>query len=452
MDSSDSRIRYARTDDDVSIAYWTDGEGTPFVHMSPAFPFTHLQLEWQVPGWKEWCAGLAGLGKLVRFDPRGGGLSDHNVANRSLETYVRDLEAVADHLGLERFALLGVLHSGPVAVAYAARHPERVSHLVLWCTYAKARDLSAPSYEAVRMLLEKDWQVYCETLAHVLFGWSEGEAQQFASFIPECVSQEEARRLFDVVDGFDVDALLGQVRVPTLVVQRRAFPFFDMDVARRLTAGIPDARLAVLEGGSLCPWMGDAVATAQLIGGFLLDAAAPTRQGGTGGVRTVLFTDIVGHTEMMRRLGDARGRDVLREHERITRETLKQHGGTEVKTMGDGFMASFGSVTAAMECAIALQRAFNAWNAGERAQQAAPLHVRVGLNAGEPIEEDGDLFGSTVILASRIAAKADADEILIPEPVRHLLSGKSYVYADRGETVLKGFENAVRLYEVRWRE
>src|SRR5439155_14697225 len=131
-------------------------------------------------------------------------------------------------------------------------------------------------------------------------------------------------------------------------------------------------------------------------------------------VMTVLFTDIVGHTEMMHRLGDTKGRDVLREHERITRDTLKAHGGAEVKTMGDGFMASFGSVTSAMECAIALQRAF----ATHTESMPEPLHVRVGLNAGEPIEEDGDLFGATVILASRIAAKAAAGEILVPDTVR----------------------------------
>ena len=164
------------------------------------------------------------------------------------------------------------------------------------------------------------------------------------------------------------------------------------------------------------------------------------------GTRTVLFTDMVGHTEMMQRLGDANGRDVLREHERITRETLKEHGGQEIKTDGDSFMVSFGSVTSAVDCAIALQRAFAARNEG--ADEA--LHVRIGLNAGEPVEENGDLFGSTVIMASRVAAKAGAGEILIPEPLRHLLTGKSYVYADRGETMLKGFEDAVRLYEVRW--
>jgi class 3 adenylate cyclase len=155
---------------------------------------------------------------------------------------------------------------------------------------------------------------------------------------------------------------------------------------------------------------------------------------------------------MMQRLGDDRGRDVLREHERITREVLKANGGTEVKTMGDGFMASFGSVTRAVECAVALQRAFAERNDGA----AEPLHVRMGLNAGEPIEDAGpdgrvDLFGEAVILASRIAAQAEAGEILIAEPVRHLLAGKGFVFADRGEFVPKGFEDSVRLFEVRWR-
>jgi class 3 adenylate cyclase len=161
-------------------------------------------------------------------------------------------------------------------------------------------------------------------------------------------------------------------------------------------------------------------------------------------VRTVLFTDLVGHTEMMSRLGDERGRAVLREHETITRDVLKQYGGTEVKTMGDGFMASFGSVTKAVECAIALQRAF-----AER--EGEPLSVRVGLNAGEPIEEDGDLFGATVILASRIAAKAGAGEILVADTVRGLCSGKGFLFADRGDFVAKGFEEPVRVYEVSWR-
>ncbi len=240
--------------------------------------------------------------------------------------------------------------------------------------------------------------------------------------------------------------------------------------ARRLAAGLPNAELRTVRGETTYFDFyddEDAVVTVlnDFLGGGPAEPEQPTGDPARplGGLQTVLFTDLVGHTEMMQRLGDERGRDVLREHERITRETLKEFGGAEVKTMGDGFMASFGSVTKAMDCAIALQRAFAAWNRGQGRGGLDPrpstldpggevLAVRVGLNAGEPIEEDGDLFGSTVILASRIAAQAGAGEILIPEPLRHLLSGKSYVYADRGETALKGFEDAVRLYEVRWQD
>jgi class 3 adenylate cyclase len=162
----------------------------------------------------------------------------------------------------------------------------------------------------------------------------------------------------------------------------------------------------------------------------------------------VLFTDLVGHTEMMRRLGDARGRDVLREHERMTREAIAKHGGSEIKTDGDSFMVSFGSVAAAMECAVALQRAIAQRN--ERAEE--PLRVRMGLNAGEPIGDEGDLFGESVILAARIKDQAGEGEILIAEPVRHLLAGKGFAFADRGTFVPKGFEDAVRLFEVRWQE
>jgi class 3 adenylate cyclase len=169
---------------------------------------------------------------------------------------------------------------------------------------------------------------------------------------------------------------------------------------------------------------------------------------------------------MMQRLGDAEGREVLREHERLTREALAAHGGAEVKTMGDGFMASFGSAQKALECAIALQRAFG--QAGKLAigQEAiesvrpealegrteAPLRVRVGINAGEPIAEDDDLFGASVILAARTAAKAQGGEILVTDVVRQLVAGKGFVFADRGETEMRGFDEPVRLFEVRWNQ
>jgi class 3 adenylate cyclase len=247
-----------------------------------------------------------------------------------------------------------------------------------------------------------------------------------------------------------VSGELAAISVPALIIATGAggTPF---EHSRELASAIPNAQLMRVT----VRWTGwderDYAALTAFLGEHaqpIAPAAAPRPAAAGSSVRTVLFTDLVGHTEMMQRLGDARGREVLREHERITRETLRAHGGDEIKTMGDGFLASFGSVTSAVDCAIALQRAF----ATHTESMSEPLHVRVGLNAGEPIEEDGDLFGSTVILASRIAANAGAGEILIPESVRGLLSGKQFLFSDRGEFVPKGFEDGVRLFEVRWRE
>jgi class 3 adenylate cyclase len=191
------------------------------------------------------------------------------------------------------------------------------------------------------------------------------------------------------------------------------------------------------------------------------EAAPAAEPPEAGAFRTVLFTDVEGSTALTQRLGDARARDLLREHERMVREALKAHGGSEVKTMGDGFMASFSSATKALECAIAMQRAFAAWNAGRGGSRTAPapepIRVRIGLNAGEPIAEDdpdgrSDLFGTAVNLAARICAHAEAGQILAPIVVRELTAGKQFLFADLGETALRGFEDPVRLFEVKWRQ
>jgi class 3 adenylate cyclase len=165
-----------------------------------------------------------------------------------------------------------------------------------------------------------------------------------------------------------------------------------------------------------------------------------------GGVRIILFSDLEKHTAMMQRLGDERGRAVLREHEIITREALAAYGGSEVKTMGDSFMASFTSATRALDCAIAIQKAFATRN--ETTEE--PLKVRVGLSAGEPIAEEDDLFGSSVILAARIADQARGGEIVLANVVRELAAGKGFLFADRGEVPLRGFEDPVRLYDLKW--
>jgi class 3 adenylate cyclase len=172
-----------------------------------------------------------------------------------------------------------------------------------------------------------------------------------------------------------------------------------------------------------------------------------TRRLPVGDVHTILFTDVEGSTALTDRLGDAKARELLREHERTVREALKAHGGSEVKTLGDGFMTSFSSAVRALEYAVAMQRAFAEHN--ESAEE--PILVRVGLNAGEPIAEDDDLFGTAVNEAARITATATGGEILASDVVRQLVKGKDFLFADRGDQELKGFDETVRLYEVRWR-
>ena len=172
-----------------------------------------------------------------------------------------------------------------------------------------------------------------------------------------------------------------------------------------------------------------------------------------------------GSTALTQRLGDAKAQDVLRAHNAIIRDALAANRGSETKHTGDGIMASFGSAARALECAVAIQRAFATPDSAEsattplpahpeaskeRAEHSAPVRVRIGLNAGEPVAEDGDLFGATVQLAARVCNRAEPGQILVSNVVRELAMGKGFLFADIGDVTLKGFEGPIRLYEVRW--
>ena len=446
------RIQYARTTDGVSIAFWTLGDGMPLVQM-PAFLLTHIHLEWQVPEFRRWYEGLVGTMQLVRYDARGAGLSERSVTDFSLDAQMLDLDAVTDHLALKRFVLFASGELGMTAIAYAARYPERVSHLILWCTWARRSDVSrTPQTAAIRALLDKDWNIYTETTARVLLGWAANEeARRFAAFFRECTTPEVLRQAIAAVSELDVSTFLPQVKCPTLVIHPRQIVNPDVNVAASLAAQIPDARLVLLEGASPLWFTGDVQAVLRAIGEFLGQGAVtaagaePTEP---GAFRTVLFTDVEGSTALTQRLGDAKARELLRDHERMVREALKAHGGSEVKTMGDGFMASFSSAPRALECAIAMQRAF----AGRNESAEEQIKVRIGLNAGEPIAEDDDLFGTAVNLAARIAAQAQGGEILAPEAVRQIVAGKKFPFSDLGETALRGFKDRMHIYQVSWRE
>ena len=449
------RIQYAHAADGVNLAYWTSGKGIPIVGM-PTMPWSHLELEWQIPEFRRFYERILQNNSLIRYDNRGSGLSDRDVTDYSLDAHVGDLDAVVRALGLERFALLAPLHMGLVAIAFAARQPERVSHLMLWCSFARVSDYSAsPVTQALAAMRDKDFELYTETVSHAALGWTEAEsALQFAALMRNCADQEAVNTMFEAMGDWDVSGLLAQVKSPTLVLHRRQVNFPGVETSKSLASTIPGARLSLLEGTSLAIFLGDMEAVVSSIEEFVGEGEeAEAEPSPVGAVQTILFTDVEGSTMLTQRLGDARARELLQEHERITREALKAHSGSEVKTMGDGFMASFGSATKALECAIAIQTAF-----AERNESAdEPIKVRIGLNAGEPIAEDdpdgrSDLFGTTVNLAARICAHAEAGQILAPIVVRELVAGKGFLFSDRGETEMRGFEDPVRLYQLRWEQ
>jgi class 3 adenylate cyclase/pimeloyl-ACP methyl ester carboxylesterase len=447
-------MRYARTVDDVSIAFWTYGEG-PVLVETPLVPFSHIELEWQNPHIRRWYERLGRMVTVVRYDGRGTGLSQRAVDDVSIEAQVRDLEAVIGSVSSDPVSLMGVFHSGPAAVVYTAENPGRVSHLLLWCSYASGADYwKAAKSEGLRALRQTDYMLFLRTAAHELIGWADDdESDLYAEIMRKAVDPEQADKLIAATRDIDVTAQLSDVGCPTLVLHRRGLDWLDITLSRDLASRIPQARLVVLDGQSPLPAAGDIEPVIGSIGEFLnleVPKARPTAKAME--FRAVLFTDLVDHTTMMSALGDDRGRQVLREHDRITREVLSEYGGTEMKALGDGFMASFTSVTSAVESAIALQRRIDAWNKKNEDSYMSSLSVRVGLNAGEPIQEEGDLFGATVILASRIASSADGGEIAVANTVRELTTGKGFSFSDRGAFDPKGFDEPIQIWTVDWSE
>ena len=322
------RIQYAQTKDGVSIAYWTLGEGTPLVHMP--LMLSHAQSEWRFPEYHHWYERLAANRKLIRYDGRGFGLSQRDVSDYSLDALTLDLEAIVDRLALEKFVLFGAGNYGPVAITYAARNPERVSHLILWCSWARTLDTASPEFRGIRRLLDIDWGLYTETMAHTVLGWSAGEpAHRQAALMRESATQQAAQAFLAANREFDVTNLLPQVRSPTLVLHRGTW--LSVDVARGLASRIPDARLALLAGESGAPYLGDTEAVATAIDEFLGEGGqVAALAAGRSGLVTILFTDLTSSTALTQRLGDAKAQELLRAHNTIVRDALREHSGAEI--------------------------------------------------------------------------------------------------------------------------
>jgi len=437
------QVRYARTTDGVNIAYASAGSGPPVL----IFPFpliTHVSRIWTLPG--AVAGPLAESFRVTTYDTRRCGMSDRVAEDFSIEAMLRDVEAVAGAARLERSPVVAYWDAVPIALAYAARYPDRVERLVLidgWCTFRDFIDV--PSHQASQALRDQDWTLYTDTAVRVLTR-SDDDAlsREWAAFWRASIDRDSYWPSNDAIYRWDVSSVVPGVRAPALLIHYKDNGFVPVAAAQHIASLLPDARLVVSDVFFQSHHL-------PVIREFLSGETPGRVSAGRAGVfRVVLFTDLVDHTAMTSRLGDDKARELLREHERITRDALRDAGGTEVKTMGDGFMASFASVTRAVECAVALQRALAARNA--RAADGEALTVRIGINAGEPIAEDGDLFGATVILAARIMTQAGGGEILVANTVRELCAGKGFVFEPRGDFVAKGFPDAVRVFAARWHD
>ena len=277
--------QYARTSDGVKIAFTTKGTGTPYLELAP-IPFGHGAGPAEIPEWQAWDAEISSRGMLVMYDCRGTGLSDRDVADYSLDGWVRDIEAVADALALKSFVIFAPDSLAvPAAIAYAAKNPERVSHLLLWQAHAHVRHIvGEPAFATVMELIEKDWKLFSE----VLVLWLEGQlppeiAQQEAEAIRRLHTPQGLSAALRAAESIDVTELLPRIQAPTLVLHRRdGRP--PLDEAMAVASGIPNAGLTIIEGSAGSWALQHPEAVLQAIDEFLGWVAEPQQQSGDAGL------------------------------------------------------------------------------------------------------------------------------------------------------------------------
>ena len=470
------RIRFATTEDGVRIAYTASGEGPPLL-MTPGW-VSHQESEWQGPS-GEFNRRLAQQRQLVLFDGRGTGLSDRSIDDISIGARIKDIEAIVEHLDLQHFALYGVSQWTPAALVYAAEHPEQVERLILYSPFSEGflkkgteegRDALG---RALLDLIRAEWGVGARTtLGFIHPDADKEEERETLRFLRQASSGETAARILE--EGmFDTDVreYVARIEAPALVLHRRQDNSVPLEAGRQVASSLPNARFIPLEGDHHLQFYGDTESVLRAVEEFLGVETAPVPAAGpvpatpavpataagapgpdfvaAGPPVTILFTDIEGSTALTSRLGDAPAQELLQDHNAIVRQALAARGGTEIKHTGDGIMASFEAASSALQAAIDIQRALARRNE-ERPE--APVNVRIGLNVGEPVREQNDLFGTAVQLARRICDRAEPGEILASNVLRELVAGKGFLFAERGETVLRGFEDQVRLFQVRWSE
>jgi pimeloyl-ACP methyl ester carboxylesterase len=437
-----SEVRFTRSGD-VDIAYRVVGEGpVDLVYVQGSL--THLEVCWELPQFRRYCEHLGEFTRLILFDKRGMGMSDRVPGATTLEERMDDIRAIMDAVGSERAAVMGESEGGPLAMLFAAAHPERTVALILQGAEVRERtdddwpwgENTAEGHEAMMATISerfaKGLGIYA--IAPSVAGQEWARAWR-ARVVTHAATPSSAEAFMRMAFDIDVRHVVPSINVPTLIVHGVDDRVCHVENARFLARTIPAAKYVELDTEDHVPWF-DPDATIAEIREFLTgrrEAATPDRM-----LATVLFTDLVGSTEQAVQLGDRRWRDLIEQHHASIRRELVRFDGHEVDTAGDGFFATFDGPARAIRCAQSIVGAV----------RPLGLDVRAGLHSGEVELADGKIAGIAVNIGARVAAQAGAGEVLVSGTVKDLVAGSGLEFENRGSAELKGIPGEWRLFSV----
>lgn len=430
--------RYAKSGD-LHIAYQIFGAGSVDLVLVPGF-ISNVEETWDNPSAARWLERLGRFARVITFDKRGTGLSDRAGSVPTLDERMDDARAVMDAAQSERAVLLGISEGGSLATVFAASHPDRCSSLILYGAFAKFSSWypTEEKLAAFYRYVEEKWGTgesvwkYAPSMAD-----DAGFKKIWARHERVGATPAAAKALMRMNQEIDISGILSAIRVPTLMIHRTEDTAVGIEAGRYLAQHIPDARLAEFAGADQLPYIGEnADDIADEIQEFVTGSRPDVEPDRI--LATVLLTDIVDSTKQASELGDRRWRTLLDQHDDLVRQEISRFRGREVKSLGDGFLATFDGPARAVRCATAIID-------GAR---SLGLQIRCGLHTGEIELKTQDIAGIAVHIAARIAALAEGGQVLVSRTVRDLVAGSNLRLEDRGSYALKGLSESMPLFAV----